>query len=167
MKNDLVLLFRRLTYGVYVVGITHNNKNNAFTAAWIMQVSYSPLLLALGINPNHSSYKMLIQSGAFSVNVLSSKNRDLARHFGQPATVDKLAGVKWHPSKSDTPILDDAIAWFDCKYSHECPAGDHVIIFGRVMDGAILDTGSLPMNYRDTCNMDESSKLYPDDFYER
>ena len=164
MKNDLILLFRQLTHGVYVIGVTDKEKVNAFTAAWVMQVSFRPLLIALGINPGHSSYNMLVQGSAFSVNVLSGKNRDLAQHFGQPAKANKLAGIKWHRGKSGTPILDDAMAWFDCKYSHECSAGDHMVVVGRVIDGAVLDTNSLPMSYHDICNMDESSKLYPDDF---
>jgi len=51
-------LFKRLTQGVYVVGVAHGEKRNAFTAAWIMQVSFDPLLLALSINPQHSSYQL-------------------------------------------------------------------------------------------------------------
>ena len=164
MNNDLILLFRQLTHGVYVIGVTDKDKVNAFTAAWVMQVSYRPLLIALSVNPGHSSYKMLVDGGAFSINVLSSRQVELARHFGQPAKVNKLGGIKWHRCKSGTPVLGDAMAWFDCKYSHECPAGDHVLVFGHVVDGAVQDTGSLPMNYRDTCDMDQSSRLYPDDF---
>ena len=51
-------LVKRLTQGVYVVGVAHGEKRNAFTAAWIMQVSFDPLLLALSINPQHSSYQL-------------------------------------------------------------------------------------------------------------
>ncbi|MGH2567380.1 MAG: flavin reductase family protein, partial [Bacteroidota bacterium] len=58
MKKDLAFLFRQLTHGVYVVGVTHKKKDNAFTAAWVMQVSFKPLLLALSIHPDHSSYAM-------------------------------------------------------------------------------------------------------------
>jgi flavin reductase (DIM6/NTAB) family NADH-FMN oxidoreductase RutF len=44
-------LFQRLTQGVYVVGVAHEEARNAFTAAWVMQVSFDPLLLALSVNP--------------------------------------------------------------------------------------------------------------------
>ena len=37
----------------------HGEARNAFTAAWVMQVSFDPLLLALSINPHHSSYRLL------------------------------------------------------------------------------------------------------------
>jgi flavin reductase (DIM6/NTAB) family NADH-FMN oxidoreductase RutF len=165
MKKNLKLLFRQLTHGVYVVGVTQNSKDNAFTAAWVIQVSFNPLFLAISVNPGHSSYAMLTQGGAFSVNVLSSSRDDLARHFGQPATVNKLAGIKWHRGKTGAPVLDDAMAYFDCEFSHECPAGDHVLVFGRVVDGAVLDPDALPMSYRETGDMNGSSQLYPDDFF--
>ena len=70
MIGPLATLFQRVTQGVYVVGVAHGEVRNAFTAAWVMQVSFEPLLLALSINPQHSSYGLLKGGGAFSVNVL-------------------------------------------------------------------------------------------------
>jgi flavin reductase (DIM6/NTAB) family NADH-FMN oxidoreductase RutF len=71
-------LFRRLTQGVYVVGVAHGELHNAFTAAWVMQVSFDPLLLLLSINPHHLSYRLLKEGGAFSVNVLRKGQLALA-----------------------------------------------------------------------------------------
>ena len=164
MKKDLALLFRKLTHGVYVVGVSHNNKDNAFTAAWVMQVSFQPLLIAISVHPDHSSYAMLTQGGVFSVNVLPESRIDLAQRFAQPATVNKLEDIKWHRGKTGAPILDDAMAYFDCAFSNECPAGDHMLVIGRVVDGAVLDAGALPMSYGDTGDMDGSDRLFPDDF---
>ncbi len=59
MNAELIALFRRLTTGVYVVGVGNPGRFDAFTAACIMQVSYRPLLLALAINPRHASYELL------------------------------------------------------------------------------------------------------------
>ena len=53
-----------------MVGVAHGGVRNAFTAAWVMQVSFDPLLLTLSINPHHSSYRLLKEGRAFSVNVL-------------------------------------------------------------------------------------------------
>ena len=55
MTSSIAALFRTLTQGVYVIGVAHGEERNAFTAAWVMQVSFDPLLLALSINPGHSS----------------------------------------------------------------------------------------------------------------
>ena len=66
MSGPLATLFQRVTQGVYVVGVAHGEVRNAFTAAWVMQVSFEPLLLALSINPHHSSYRLLKEAGAFT-----------------------------------------------------------------------------------------------------
>lgn len=165
MNKDIPLLFRQLTHGVYVIGVSCKDNDNAFTAAWVMQVSFRPLLLALSIHPDHSSYRMLIQSKAFSVNVLPAGRIDLADRFGRPAAKeDKLAGVAWHRGKTGAPLLDEAVACFECEFSHECTAGDHQLVFGRVLTGTVLDPNAIPMNYRDTGDLDGSSKLYPGGF---
>lgn len=52
MSGSVAALFQRLTQGVYLVGVSHGDRRNAFTAAWVMQVSFDPLLLALSINPS-------------------------------------------------------------------------------------------------------------------
>jgi Flavin reductase like domain len=85
--------------------VAHGEVRNAFTAAWVMQVSFDPLLLALSINPHHSSYRLLQEGRAFSVNVLKKNQLDLAEHYGRPARADKLAGAEWTPDRLGLPLL--------------------------------------------------------------
>ncbi len=93
MSETTAALFQRVTKGVYVIGVAHLDTRNAFTAAWVMQVSFDPLLLALSINPHHSSYRLLREGRSFSVNVLNKRQLDLAEHYGQPARTDKLVST--------------------------------------------------------------------------
>src|SRR3974377_1024969 len=104
--------FQRLTQCVYAIGVAHGEKRNAFTAAWVMQVSYDPLLLALSINPNHSSYLLLKKGRSFSVNVLKKGELDLADHYGRSARADKLASTDW-TTRIGLPLLREALAWFE------------------------------------------------------
>jgi flavin reductase (DIM6/NTAB) family NADH-FMN oxidoreductase RutF len=164
MSGKLAPLFKTLTHGVYVIGVAGDGRHNAFTAAWVMQVSFDPLMIGLSINRMHSSYALLKAGGGFTVNVLCRGQDELARHFGQPACVDKLAQVPWHESGRGAPLLDDAMAWFECEFVRECPAGDHLVVIGRVSDGALLDAEAEPMNYRDTGDMDGSAALFVDAF---
>lgn len=162
MKNDIAKLFQTLTHGVYVIGVTDREQSNAFTAAWVMQASFDPLLLVLSINPLHSSYGLLKQSGFFTVNVLSDTQMELAERFGRPGIADRLKGINWIQKSSGAPILCDALSYFECEVSHESAAGDHVLVIGRVIDGDLLNPAKTPMNYRDTGEMDGSSRLYPE-----
>jgi flavin reductase (DIM6/NTAB) family NADH-FMN oxidoreductase RutF len=162
MSEPTAALFQRLTQGVYVVGVAHRDVSNAFTAAWVMQVSYDPLLLALSINPTHSSYLLLKEGRSFSVNVLKKDQFDLADLFGRSDLADKLALTKWTTGRIGLPLLREALAWFECQVVSEHPAGDHVLVLGKVIDGTLLDSEAEPMYYRETGAMDGASTLYPD-----
>jgi flavin reductase (DIM6/NTAB) family NADH-FMN oxidoreductase RutF len=161
--TEVETLFRLLTQGVYIVGVADGDERDAFTAAWVMQVSFDPLLLALSINPEHASYPLLHAGGGFTVNVLKKGQQDLARRFGTRSgrDEDKLAGIRWRPGRTGAPILEDGLAYFDCELSGEMGAGDHDLTLGRVTGGQVLDKDAAPLVYRDTGDMDGSSALYP------
>ena len=164
--SEVAALFRRLSYGVYVVGVSDGDDRDAFTAAWVMQTSFDPLLLALSINPEHASYPLLHAGRGFTVNVLKQGQQDLARWFGTRSgrDEDKLAGIRWRPGRTGAPILEEALAYFDCELSGEMGAGDHELTLGRVADGRVLDPDAAPLLYSDTGDMDGSSALYPRKF---
>ncbi len=164
MNSPFGTLFKSLTTGVYVVGVAHGEARNAFTAAWIMQVSYDPLLLALSINPRHSSYELLKKGGAFSVNVLKKGQLELATLFGGRASASKLASTEWTPGRAGVPLLRRSRAWFKCQVAGEHPAGDHVVVLGKVIDGRLIDINAEPMIYSDTGDMDGSAALFPASF---
>ena len=161
--NEIAALFRQLTAGVYVVGAADNEQRDAFTAAWVMQVSFDPLLLAVSVNPENASYPLVKASRAFTVNVLKQGHLELARRFGTRSgrEYDKLAGVGWRPGRSGAPILDDALAYFDCELTSWHSAGDHELLLGRVVGGGFIDPTGVPMTYRETADMDGSTTLYP------
>jgi len=151
-------LAQMLTHGVYVIGVRDGDRQNAFTAAWVMQASFKPWLLAISINPLHYSYGLLQAGRICSVNVLSSEHMDIAAHFGS-AIPDKMTGFSWQVAKTGAPIWSEALAYFDCKVSHFTDAGDHKIAVCEVVAAGQLKSGRA-MIYGQTGNMDNSKDLY-------
>ncbi|HEY1724677.1 MAG TPA: flavin reductase family protein [Steroidobacteraceae bacterium] len=168
MNLELVGLFRQITLGVYVIGVAHERHQDAYTAASVMQVSYRPLMLAISIHPEHASYALLQAGRTFAVNVLAHDQIELARHFGTRSQsspgVDKMKTHRWRPGKLGAPILPKALAYFDCAVQSETPAGDHRLIVGSVLDGAILNKSAIPLAYADTGDLDGSAALFPEKF---
>jgi flavin reductase (DIM6/NTAB) family NADH-FMN oxidoreductase RutF len=164
VQREIAGLFRRISSGVHVVGVAAGGQRNAFTAAWLSQVSFRPPLVALGVNPENASYPLLVESAAFTVTVLERGQLELVRRFGLRSgrDGDKLAGVRWRPAATGAPILDDGIAWFDCQVTARHPAGDHELVLGQVVAGAVIRPAAVPMLYADTGDLDGSEALYPD-----
>lgn len=166
MSGTPLELFRRLTNGLYVVGVAHGDRRNAFTAAWITQVSFDPLLLALSVNPAGASYPLLHEAGVFTVSVLQGGQLELARHFGTQSgrTVDKLAGQRWQAALGGAPVLLDAAGYLECRVTDSHKAGDHELVVARVVGGRVLAANAMPMRYAETGNLDASAELYPATF---
>jgi 3-hydroxy-9,10-secoandrosta-1,3,5(10)-triene-9,17-dione monooxygenase reductase component len=69
----------------------------------------------------------------FGVNVLGRQHeRFVAR--ATPAVADRFAGLEWEPGRGGVPLLTDALAALECEIVSEHPAGDHLIVVGRVDD---------------------------------
>lgn len=159
MIKNAEAIFKYMTQGVYVISVNDGEQKNAFTAAWVMQVSFDPLLICFSINPEHHSYKLLQQGGVCCISVLKNDQYTVAGHFGRSDIKDKMEGFSWQDTSSQAPALADSLAYFDCRVSHYADAGDHKLVVCQVIDAAILNEGE-PMIYGDTGNMDNSSQLY-------
>ncbi|MGR9014012.1 MAG: flavin reductase family protein [Gammaproteobacteria bacterium] len=158
MMENAAALVKQISHGVYVIGVGIGERQNAFTAAWVMQVSFDPLLLAISINPEHYSYQLLQEFGVCTVNVLGQNQYALAEHFGRSAK-DKMSGFKWQQAETGAPVLSESLAYFDCQVSHFADAGDHKIAVCKALAAATLNPG-LPLLYGQTGDMDGSSGLY-------
>ena len=163
MSAQIASIFKTLSYGVYIIAVSDGEQRNAFTAAWVMQVSFKPLLIAFSINPGHYSYRILQQGEMCTINVLAKNQMALADHFGQSGLDNKMAFCKWLETPAGVPYLAKALSYFECKVRHFYKAGDHEIVVCEVVDAQCLNEG-LPMLYQDTGNMDGSIDVFPDGF---
>jgi flavin reductase (DIM6/NTAB) family NADH-FMN oxidoreductase RutF len=163
IHNPVKRLFMTLTQGVYVVGVAEEGLRNAFTASSVMQVSLQPPMLALAVNPGNASYPMLVAGGIFAVTVLQSDQYALADLFGNHSARDenKLSGVPWHAAPSGAPVLNEGLAYFDCRVTAEHPAGDHVVILAEVTAGDFLHPRVRPLRYDELGDLDGSDALLP------
>jgi flavin reductase (DIM6/NTAB) family NADH-FMN oxidoreductase RutF len=153
------LLQKYISHGIYVISVANGAEQNAFTAAWLMQVSFSPCMVAFSINPKHYSYALLMAGKACAVSVLGQHQLAIAAHFGSPGVRDKMTTYPWQTGKTAAPVLSDSLAHFDCKLSHTTDAGDHKIAVCEVIAAGEINSG-WPLLYSQTGNLDQSSELY-------
>ncbi|HXT02729.1 MAG TPA: flavin reductase family protein, partial [Casimicrobiaceae bacterium] len=63
---------------------------------------------------------------------LSTRQVELARRFSRPH-VDRFASVSFRLGWSDAPLVDDCVAWFECRHHARHRAGDHVVFIGEIV----------------------------------
>jgi flavin reductase (DIM6/NTAB) family NADH-FMN oxidoreductase RutF len=144
-----------MPYGLYILG-SHapDGAVNGMMADWVMQVSFSPRLLAVAFENDAHSLANVRATTAFTLNLLGqdAEGMELAKHFAQPyfdAKIHgrvgpavrihhKLEGLAYTRSVSGCPLLQDAIAWVECQAEQFVPVGDHTLVIGKVVDGLVL-----------------------------
>jgi flavin reductase (DIM6/NTAB) family NADH-FMN oxidoreductase RutF len=142
--------FAALSHGIYVITTRVGEKINGMTAAWVSQVSLKPLLVMVSIAPSRHTHTMILESGAFAINVLTSDQVDLAKRFGFQSgrKIDKLAGLETFAAPSGAPLLPQAYAYLDLKLVHTFAAGDHTLFVGEVLEAKILHPESRPLIFK-------------------
>ena len=134
------IALRKIPHGVYIVGVKQDSALNAFTATWLTQVSFTPPLVAIGIKKDSHSLEMIKQSRVFTVNLLGKDQKSIAEHFVKPATVvgEKLKDVRHRSGQTGAPVLEDAIAYFECEVREIANEhGDHAVVIGEVVEAGV------------------------------
>ena len=110
-------------------------RSGLVATAWCSLSADPPTLLAC-VNQNASAHDRIVETGLFSINLLSpdhtedvaifSAKRDLAgdARFG--------AGT-WLRGEFGQPILVGSIAAFECRLLHHYDHGSHSVLIGRVV----------------------------------
>ena len=124
----------RFTTGVTIVAGIEDGQPVGFTCQSFVSLSIEPPYVAVAPARTSTSWPRIARSGHFCVNVLRAEQEDLCRGFavsGGP----KFDGVSWHPAPgTGSPVIEDCLAWVDCRVELVHDAGDHELILGRVLD---------------------------------
>jgi flavin reductase (DIM6/NTAB) family NADH-FMN oxidoreductase RutF len=129
-------LMARFATGVSVVAARHGPLLAGMTANAIASISVDPPLMMASIARKAETHGAIIGSHAFAVSVLADDQQALAECFARPTTAGKLTGfcgAAWHEAESGSPILEGAIAYFDCRLSARHDGGDHTIFIGEIV----------------------------------
>jgi flavin reductase (DIM6/NTAB) family NADH-FMN oxidoreductase RutF len=101
------------------------------TANAIASISVDPPLLMASINRRSETHVAIVGSHSFAVSVLGAEQRSIADCFALPTTAAKLqrfCDAPWHEAETGSPILDGAIAYFDCRLNASYAAGTHTML---------------------------------------
>ncbi len=141
------IVAKGISHGVYIITVRTKEKINGMTAAWVSQVSFQPLMLMVSIAPARYTHNLIKESGYFAINVLDKNMQNFAKAFGFKSgrKVDKFQGVSYFNAPNGSPILDGALAFFECKVKDIFTAGDHSLFIGEVAEAKLLKENTEPL----------------------
>ena len=139
-RVDLGVL-ERLLYPVVPVLVTaeHGGRVGGMLAAWWMQASFKPPILAVAIAPERYTYKLVRESGVFAFNLLGFEHVGTTPFLGDVSgrfLPDKLerAGLRVVRGEAlGAPIVADAAAAVELRLVRVVEAGDHDVFLGEAV----------------------------------
>lgn len=141
-KRSYSLLSPRLT--VVITTLNSTSIPNACVVSFISPVSIDPPLLMISLAPVRHTYKNIISTGEFVVNILGKRYIDqmlrCAAKYQEGVNKIQQAGLGWYSSKLVTPPrIREASVWLECKVTGSKEMGDHIAIFGEVLEAEARD----------------------------
>ncbi|HEV7712934.1 MAG TPA: flavin reductase family protein [Asanoa sp.] len=117
--------------GVTVVTGIDGGGPAGFACQSFHALSLDPPLVCFCVGRSSTTWPRIRASGRFAVNILGAGHEQLSRTFARSGG-DKFDGVDWSPSPLGSPLLDEAVAWVDCRIGAVYDGGDHEIVVGAV-----------------------------------
>ncbi|MGP3925222.1 flavin reductase family protein [Streptomyces sp. 8N616] len=111
-----------------LVGVTVNS----FTS-----VSLDPPLVLFCIHRESRAMPAIRESGGFAVNILASDQAGVCRAFAARDTAG-FGELAHRSGVTGSPVIDDSLAFLDCRLHDLHSAGDHEIVLGEVVDLGLL-----------------------------
>ncbi|MEN8153889.1 MAG: flavin reductase [Acidobacteriota bacterium] len=141
----------KITYGLYVVCSGDKESGNGFISNTVFQVSSKPAKFAAACHKNNFTSGVIVKNNCFSVSILHKEtDPELFGRFGYKSGKDysKLDGMEIKYGETGVPIvLNDAIAYLECKVVQKLDVGSHWLFIGELADAQIVNEQKEPITY--------------------
>ncbi|HEX5457041.1 MAG TPA: flavin reductase family protein [Candidatus Nitrosotalea sp.] len=158
---------RYFSTGISMITSNGPQGPNVMAAEWVMQISYSPVLVAIFIHHGSHTIKNIEKTKEFGINVASKEQTTEISVAGgySGSEIDKLK-IKnifkiSKPHKIKTPMISDCTINAECKLVRKEKLGDHVMFVGKVVHMKHDDTKS-PLIYHKGRYFSLDSTIEPD-----
>lgn len=143
-------IFRKLSYGVYVVSTWDNGRPTGCTANSAMQITSSPATIAVSINHDNYTNQCIKETGKFAISILSEKSEpSIIGTFGFKSgkEVNKFDDVKYSV-EDHMPVINDSCGYITCNVIDKMETATHTVFLGEVTGGEVFsDTDAMTYAY--------------------
>ena len=145
------LLQLRAALGMFATGVTIVTARSAdgtltgLTASSFNSVSLAPPQVLWSLARGAASLPVFAAGSHYAINVLAASQKPLAERFAARG-VDRWAEVEYTLGVSGAPLLQGAVATFECFNRSRHQEGDHVIFVGEV-ENCSSQAGLAPLLY--------------------
>ena len=135
----------RFASGVTVVTTRDaGGRDHGLTVSAFASLSLSPPLILVCIDQTSSVHPVLRQASHFVVNILAAAQEPISRRFSG-RDLERFDGLGYTRGSTGVAVLDDVLAYLECRVARQYDEGDHTIFVGEVE--AAESEGARPLLY--------------------
>ena len=146
-RSRFVEAMRHAASGVTLVTTDGPGGRQGATVSAMCSVSAEPPAVLTCIYGQGRTAAAVAANGVFCVNLLAEAQRLLAEIFAGRVESEPFGAGAWDLLATGAPVLDDAIAAFDCRVAQVIEHGTHSIFIGDVIE--VRAGRGLPLVYAD------------------
>jgi flavin reductase (DIM6/NTAB) family NADH-FMN oxidoreductase RutF len=140
---------RAWTTGVAILLAAHAGDAYGMTINSFTSLSLDPPLVTVVLKNDTRVFEMVTESRAFSVTILTASQQELAERFaGKLQGAERMAGLQTKTLDSGTLVLENGLAWLDCRVIHTYAAGVNTLFIAEVAETRVHSTEN-PLAYHD------------------
>jgi flavin reductase (DIM6/NTAB) family NADH-FMN oxidoreductase RutF len=118
------------------------------TATSFSSLSVQPPMVYVSIYRKTHTHPLIEQSGIFCVNFLAPDMTHISDRFaGRYPDEERFADLPYRTEATGAPVLNDAIAYIDCRVVEGLVTGDHTIFVGQVESAWTQKDNQAPLIY--------------------
>jgi flavin reductase (DIM6/NTAB) family NADH-FMN oxidoreductase RutF len=136
--------------GVTVVTTNVDGRLHGFTANAVSSLSLEPILLLVCVDKRARALEELRKASSFGVSVLAREQENISNVFAMRGEPEEgaLRDVPFSLGSTGVPLLNGSVAQLECRTSEHLEGGDHIIVLGEVIEGAIVSDAPPLLYYR-------------------
>ena len=136
--------------GVTIMTTNASGRMHGMTVSAFASQSLDPLLILVSVERSTVMHRLVMDSGAFAINILDERGEGTARFFADNARLDgpQFNEGSYHLGTTGSPILEEATGYLEAAVDSTLDAGDHTIVIGRVVALEIVREAAPLIYYR-------------------
>jgi flavin reductase (DIM6/NTAB) family NADH-FMN oxidoreductase RutF len=129
----------RFASGVTVVTChVPGGEMRGITVSAFSSLSLDPPLVLVCIDKRASLHDDLKEGGFFAVNFLAEDQEPVSRRFASKDN-DRFNGINCSKGQTQTPLIEGALGFVECRVVNVYAGGDHTIFVGEVEATCVRD----------------------------
>ena len=149
-RRQLAATIGRIPSGLFILSARRGQAETGVLTSWVQQCAFAPPQISVALQRDRPIIAWLTQGAPFTLNILDDSQTDMIAHFGRGFALEEPAfeGLEVERPQTGGLVLQEALAYLQCRITGRCPVGDHELLLAEVLSGKVLNEGQPMIHIR-------------------